>query len=559
VKAKGTAGVFHALVICDAVWRQGTEVARIGFPRRQGHDGKMKHSSPILAMFGAALLAAGSGPAASATYGLAVGINDYVGRSNDLAGAVNDAEDIAAALRAAGAAEVVLLLDDDASRAAIEAAWLRLVATASPGDTLVFSYAGHGSQEPEPPGRRGEADGLNETFILGGYQSIGPAVSERIIDDEIFAWLRLAEERGLEVIFVADSCYSGTMYRAIAGPALRTRNGDFDPPEGTDQLAQVDLAFATIAERDFARVTFVGSSQEDKVTPELMIDGMPRGALSWAFARAIEGAADHDGDGAITQQELLAYLVPAVEIHAQNQQTPSILPITPETRALIRIGEGTERIASPAAPPQVLVRVAIRGGGTLPSIVGVGLAETEIDADLIWDAGAGWVEHRIGGRVAEDVTPDDIGPILAKWAALAVIESLALREPFAMGLLTGNAVHVRGERLTVVMSGGTRRYLTLFNLAPNGRVELLAPINPAEAEEDWRGEQRTLRLEVADPPFGAEHLVAILTDERPSALQAALRNMETPSDAAGLAALLTELLAGGNVQAGILGIYTAAD
>jgi hypothetical protein len=503
-------------------------------------------------------MAAESGPAVAATYGLAIGINDYIGRSNDLAGAVNDAEDIAAALRAAGAAEVVLLLDGAATKAAIEAAWLRLVETAAPGDTLVFTYAGHGAQEPEPPARRGEADGLNETFILGGYQSIGAAAAERIIDDEIFAWLRLAEERGLEVIFVADSCHSGTMYRAIAGPALRTRNGDFEQPEGADQLAQIDPQFATIAERDFANVTFVGSSQEDKVTPELMIDGVARGALSWAFARAIEGAADRDGDGAITQQELLAYLVPAVEIHAHNQQTPSILPISPETRALIRIGEGVERVTPVAALPGVLVRVAIRGDGTLPPMNGIGLADTEADADLIWDAETGWVDHRIGGRVAENVAPDDIGPILAKWAALAFVESIAIREPFAMGILTGNEVHVRGERLTVVMSGGTRRYLTLFNLAPNGRVELLAPISDAEAEEDWRGEQRTLRLLVADPPFGAEHLVAILTDERPSALQAALRNMVTPSDAAGLAALLIELLGAGDVQAGILGIYTAA-
>ncbi len=516
--------------------------------------------APIAAVFGAAtLLAAGSGPAASATYGLAIGINDYVGRSNDLAGAVNDAEDIAAALLAAGAAEVVLLLDADATKAAIEAAWLRLVAIAAPGDTLVFSYAGHGSQEPEPPGRRGEADGLNETFILGGYQSIGAAAAERIIDDEIFAWLRLAEERGLEVIFVADSCHSGTMYRAIAGPALRTRNGDFDPPEGAGQLAQIDLEFATVTERDFASVTFVGSSQEDKVTPELMIDGVPRGALSWAFARAIEGAADRDADGAITQQELLAYVVPAVEIHAQNQQTPSVLPIAPAPRPLIRIGDGAERVAPVAVLPQVLVRVAISGGGALPPIDGIGLAATEADADLIWNAAAGWVEHRIGGRVAENVAPDDIGPILAKWAVLAFVETIAVREPFAMSLLTGNVVHVRGERLTVVMNGGTRRYLTLFNLAPNGRVELLAPMSGAEAEEDWRGEQRTLRLQVADPPFGAEHLVAILTDERPSALEAALRNMETASDAAGLAALLMELLVAGEVQAGILGIYTAAE
>jgi len=32
-------------------------------------------------------------------------------------------------------------------------------------------------------------------------------------------------------------------------------------------------------EADFQRVTFVGASQEDRVTPELIIDGVPRGAF----------------------------------------------------------------------------------------------------------------------------------------------------------------------------------------------------------------------------------------------------------------------------------------
>ena len=529
--------------------------------RAARHDAGMKRSSAAIFITVAGLLAAlPFAPAASAaTYGLAVGIDDYIGRSNDLAGAVNDARDIAAALEAAGATEIVLLVNGDATKAAIESAWMRLVEIAAPGDTLVFSYAGHGGQEPEPPGRRGEADGLNETFILGGYQSIGDASAERIIDDEIFAWLSLAEDRGLEVIFVADSCHSGTMYRDVAGSNLRTRNGAFDPPEGNDLLARIEPTFATVTEGDFRRVTFIGANQEDRVTPELLIDGVARGALSWAFARAIEGAADRNADGAITQQELLAYLVPAVEIHAHNQQTPSLLPLSPEPRALISIGEGTERLVQVLAATEAIISVAVIGAPELPPVAGIVLADTDGEADLTWDVGAGWVDHRVAGRVAEGVDPGDIGQILSKWVALALIERIAVADPFSMSVLDGNQTHLRGERLTVVLTGGTRRYLTLFNLPPDGRVELLAPISAAEAEEDWRGEQRTLALEVADPPYGAEHLVAILTDERPAALQAALGNMADAADDSGLAALLIELLGDIEAQAGILGIYTAAE
>jgi hypothetical protein len=503
---------------------------------------------------GAVIFAA---PAAAATYGLTIGINDYIGLSNDLRGAVNDAEDIANALRGAGASEVMLLTDAAATKAAIEDAWLHLVNVAVSGDTIVFSYAGHGGQEPEPAGRRGEDDGLNETFLLAGYQSIGPASSERIVDDEIFSWLQLAEDRGIEVIFVADSCFSGTMYRAIAGPPLTYRVGDFDPPAAPDPATLPDERFATMDETHFQHVTFIGATQEDKLDPELIIDGVPRGALSWAFARAIEGAADENGDASLTQHELLSYLVPTVEIKAQNQQTPSILPLSPVAKTLISLAHVAP--AAPPAPPEMLVTIAVRGDAPIPVMDGVAETDDETAADLIWNPSAGWVEHRIGGRVAENIGPDEIGGVVAKWAALAFIDQLATREPFAMTLPGGNQTHFPGEVVTVAMSGGTKPYLTLFNLPPNGRVELLYPLNPAEAAEDWTNRSEELQLRVDRPPFGAEHLVAILTDEPPVALQAALGDMASHADSTGLAAMLMSLFASGDVQAGVLGIYTAAD
>lgn len=513
----------------------------------------------LLAAGLAAIAAAVSAtPAGAATYGLAIGINDYLGRSNDLSGAVNDAEDIAAALRIAGAAEVVLLTDAEATKAAIEAAWRRLLDGAAPGDTIVFSYAGHGGQEPEPEGRNGEADGLNETFVLAGYQSFGPGVAERIVDDEVFAWLSEAETRGVEVIFVADSCHSGTMYRAVNGPALRYRLGDFAPPETEQPLP--DAAFATTAETDFERVTFIGATQEDRLTPELIIDGVPRGALSWAFARAIEGAADRDGDNALTQYELLDYLIPAVEIHAQNQQTPSILPFSPEPRPLIAIGEAVESAARPdAGMAEAPLGVFVAGAGGAPETPGVAFVDGAATADIVWDVAAGTVEHRIAGRIAEEIGEGEIAGVLEKWSALRLLEPVAAADPFPMRLLNGNAAHLPGEVLTIDIGPAARPYLTLFNLAPNGRVERILPADPEDALTDWQGLQTTVQLVVADPPYGGEHLVAILTDEPPLALQAALATMTERRDPAGLVDLVGRFLADNDAQIGILGIYTAAE
>ena len=115
-----------------------------------------------LSLLSFAAIAAPAG--AGELYGLVVGIDDYVGTANDLDGAANDANDIAKSLTGAGAKEVVRLINDDASKDGILAAWEGLVAKAKAGDTIVFSYAGHGGQEPEPKGRHDEADGLEREF-----------------------------------------------------------------------------------------------------------------------------------------------------------------------------------------------------------------------------------------------------------------------------------------------------------------------------------------------------------------------------------------------------------
>lgn len=525
--------------------------------------GVRRWRGPPLGLALAGLLAAGvvlpAGSASAATSGLVIGINDYIGTANDLDGAVNDANDIAQALVASGAT-VDLLIDGQATKAAIHDNWYALIDEAAPGDTIIFSYAGHGSQEPEPAGRGGEDDGLNENFLLGGYQPSGPGTLERIVDDEMFEWLKAAQDKGLEVIFVADSCHSGTMYRSVGSNHVRYRTGNFADPSLADDLLRMPPAeFAVTKEDDFNRVTFVGAVADNRLDPEVTINGQTRGALSWAFSRAIEGAADKDGDGALSQQELLAYLVPTVQIQAENQQIPSVAPLSVDHRPVVRIAaRPNDQPVQPviAIAPEVLVKVFVRGSAGLPAVTGTAATADEATADLIWDPAAGTVDHRIGGRVAEGVGPDQLPAILSKYAALAFLKAHAAADPVDLALATGNQTYRRGDVFNVTLEGATLPYLTLFNLPPDGRVEFFMPANSQEALTDWRGGRMNQRLRVQNPPFGAEHLVAILTAEPATALHAALQQMGSAENAAGLAATLETVLAGQQFQAGIVGIYT---
>jgi len=212
-------------------------------------------------------------PASAAElYGLVVGIDDYVGEGNDLDGAANDAADVAQSLTRAGAKEVVRLVNAEATKERIHAAWEDLTAKAQPGDTIVFTYAGHGSHEPEPMGRHDEADGLNENFLLGKFLPFGPGTKERILDDEMFEWVQEADKKGVKVVFVADSCHSGGMERSASAPGVRFRKME-TPTIAADQLPLPPPEISKLTEDDFDNVTFVGAVAEDKLTPEVTIDG----------------------------------------------------------------------------------------------------------------------------------------------------------------------------------------------------------------------------------------------------------------------------------------------
>ena len=119
-------------------------------------------------------LSALTGGAEAARYGLVVGIDAYLPPIPRCT-APSPMPATSPRPSKVGRRRVVLLTDAQASKAAIRAAYDDLLAGAAEGDTLVFAYAGHGSQEPARPGDPEEPDGLDETFPLAGFASTVPA------------------------------------------------------------------------------------------------------------------------------------------------------------------------------------------------------------------------------------------------------------------------------------------------------------------------------------------------------------------------------------------------
>ena len=139
---------------------------------------------------------------------LCIGINNYPGSHMDLAGCVNDANAWEAELKSREFA-VSKLLDAQAAKAAMIAAFQSMTGAAVSGDLVVITYSGHGTYVLDTDGD--EIDGLDEALCPYDIQTRGGA----LLDDEIHA-LFAARKGGVRLVLITDSCHSGTVTRAAA-------------------------------------------------------------------------------------------------------------------------------------------------------------------------------------------------------------------------------------------------------------------------------------------------------------------------------------------------------
>ena len=213
---------------------------------------------------------------------LCLGISDYPGVNGDLPGCVNDARAWAALLTehyGFAAADVRLLLDEQATRREILGALDVLLAGARAGDLLVFTNSSHGTYVPD---RDGDEPTYDEAICPYDYRA------NLIVDDELrerFAALA----PGVQLVFISDSCHSGTLSRFE--PPGRYRRARFLAPEewGGHSLADVtpvSLQKGRSRESDRREILLAGC-RSNQYSFDARIDGRYHGAMTWFALQAI--------------------------------------------------------------------------------------------------------------------------------------------------------------------------------------------------------------------------------------------------------------------------------
>lgn len=516
----------------------------------------------MLLLWLAGMAATGNRTMAAPVYAVVIGINAYKG-VEPLQGAGNDADLIAGQLQSL-AGDIVLLKDGMATRQRIlEAITVQGAKAAASNAVLVVTYAGHGWQEPEKlPGD--EVDGKDEAWLLAGFSRRGPGSGERLLDNDLNAALRAIPSH-VPILFLSDSCHSGTMTRSIDQRAsgLGSRMAAYGPIEA-DALPRPDPATLRSELTDLPNLIFAGASQESEQTPELLIAGKAHGALSWQFVRALNGEADLDGNGSTSLAEFRSFMVGGTRQLAEGRQLPvvSFLPGRSAEAWPLPVGS-----AQPAVQPVRPMSVWFINGTPPAEFPGdLVLAKSRQLADLVVDLAAGEVLGMTSGdvlaqRKSSDQWPALLAGVAEKQRALPSLRRTVERRAVGVNLGPLGAGARYAEDMVVdiqldAAAAGKTGYVTGFNLSGDGTVQRLFPLSrPADQGRLQLAALPRLAARVT-PPFGTDHVVLVISSEPPEALRQRLLALDGQRAAGQLIMALESLLPPGQNSIGLVGLVT---
>lgn len=185
-----------------------------------------------------------------------------------------------------------LLLDEQATRAAVIDGFRTHLAQAGPDDVALFYFNGHGSQQASAPAIDTEPDRHNETIVL--VDSRRPPGRD-LADKELATLIAPVAARAGHALVILDCCHSGDGTRGIEpGTRLRVaaQDGRVRPPDTfLDEMPEpgphpdVVRGGATDASPDTrpgaaGTHVLIAACRSSETAKETTVDGTSRGVLS---------------------------------------------------------------------------------------------------------------------------------------------------------------------------------------------------------------------------------------------------------------------------------------
>ncbi|MBK6958445.1 MAG: caspase family protein [Nitrosomonas sp.] len=183
---------------------------------------------------------------------------------------------------------IKILLDKDATHTAIEKAFADLSNRIKPNDFVYIHFSGHGSQHENKNPKddkevttsiQGRWTTNDQTWVTYGASSgLYPEMDKDdrdILDDEINVWLAEIGKITNRIVFVSDSCHSGSVSR---GPKMGVRAIGMDTRPYPKEI---------LAPNGSPKGIRIGASMDNESAVETIQGGQSYGRFTWFWSQAL--------------------------------------------------------------------------------------------------------------------------------------------------------------------------------------------------------------------------------------------------------------------------------
>lgn len=547
-------------------------------------NGPLKNLARLAALLVCFLCAFGFAPPTvhAAAKALFIGIDDYADPQLKLMGVKEDVKLLTDELiraKAFSRDQLKTLLDKQATKTNIVKTFKDfLIDGTKPGDTVYFYFSGHGVQVWDENGD--EEDGKDEALLpydsrftstpaarkFRGATSTAYSAQDTvnlIVDDELHGLL--GRLKGRTVVFLSDSCHSGSVYKSVNPFFVRYKTPQIpnfyksvlDPRIATPvHKALVTEKHNLGADLDVPDVKIAAftASEDSQPAEVISFDRQPKGfhsVFTWYLLHAVRGGADLRKSGKITLGDVARYIETEVKRGGHNQ-VPQV-SFKPMSLAEAPMAGAAEAPAKLAEPEKVRLErpttamVALKGAqgisatqlnaarNTLKTaipalewtdkpekascVIELETRGAEFGARLSDSSGAAWEPHK--GADLPTVLKKLHGDLKAVFVQKAVA---ALRErdratavemeyKVKSGESRRDGEVVNADRLIFRITARTAGYPYVFNVDAQGCAHPLFPrigMAPTKLEA---GKSLTLGEDgsfAVGPPFGKETLFCVL-------------------------------------------------
>ncbi len=505
-------------------------------------------------------------PAFSERYALLVGVSKYQageGRFN-LDGPAFDVSALKASLVAHGnflESNIHLLVNEQATRAAVLEAIQAVVSSAKAGDYVLFYFSGHGTSsfDKNVPAL---APGLGpNTGALVPYDarfSSPQALLDTIIVGRRDLRIPLSKlDPNAQALIILDACYSGESTKGIplnlgGRPKyipFSAAAGNTDSLRGLPSLSDAETSLLAVpaSVEPYPYRNIVSLTAASKFEPALdisadqiqsghehTIDGHPHGAFTNSLLRGLNGEADKDHDGMLTYAELYQFVREDVE--NQFPHKPQMqLPAEDYGRNLVfgdhprPVPDSTPAPQNPKNQKEEEIRIQLQGvDKTIQSQIAAlpcfHLVDTRPDLILSCELNGSLVLYHGSRRYMRSYDRAKISELLndlrRQPLAFDLLNWRFSRQSFDISMdvtHNGQGEFWDNQQLRFHVTSQKPAQLLLLDIDSTGGISVLYPTASAKPDDAARGV--SLGAGTVGPPYGVEYLKLFAFAEAPEGFE----------------------------------------